>query len=272
MYPVVFEAGPITIDTLTLGILAGLGIIAWRAYRTNPTAVARWLDVAVAAVVIGLIGARALHVLLEWDYFADHTDEITKIRLGGMAWHGALLTGIPAALGVAWLRRVPLRPWTDALALAWPVGLMLAWWGCREAACGYGYEVRTLADWPGWLVEELPDIYRLNAPRLDIQLGGIVFGGVLLVLALVMTWRGWLPGLRLWVIWALSGLGLALLGFFRADPAQMLYNRRADQVFDLILLLLSTVIGGTLWLHDRREEAQTDEDYAGPGPDQAPVG
>ncbi|MEW6579092.1 MAG: hypothetical protein AB1435_07835, partial [Chloroflexota bacterium] len=61
------------------------------------------------------------------------------------------------------------------------------------------------------------------------------------------------PRVRLWLILGLSGLGSALLGFLRADYAPALLDRRADQVFDLALLLISTVIGGVLWLRDRRE-------------------
>ncbi len=255
MNPVVVDVGPVVLRAYTAwlmgGVLAALGVIEWRAYRADPVAVIRWLDVGIAAVVAGVIGARALHVALEWDYFADHTGEIGTISLGGMAWQGALLAGIPAALIMARLRRVPLRPWTDAAALAWPVGLIAAWIACRRAGCGYGYEVQTAADWPGWLVEELPDVYGMVAPRLDVQAGGALFGGALLALALILTWRGWLPGVRLWVVLALTGLGLAVLGFLRADPAQTLFDRRADQVFDLILLLVSTVTGSVIWLLDR---------------------
>jgi prolipoprotein diacylglyceryltransferase len=256
MNPVVFEMGSIQLRAYTAwlvgGILLALAVIVWRAYRYDPAGAVRWLDVGIAAVVGGVIGARALHVALEWSYFADRTGEISNLWLGGMAWHGGLLAGIPAALLVARLRRVPVRPWTDALALAWPLVMMAAWRGCRNAGCGYGYEVQTLADWPGWLVAELPDVYGLYAPRLDVQAGGIVFGAALFVIALILTWRGWLPGLRLWLIWALSGLGLALIAFFRADPAQVIVHHRADQVFDLTLLLFSTAAGAMIWLLDRR--------------------
>jgi prolipoprotein diacylglyceryltransferase len=256
MNPVVFEVSTIQLRAYTAwlmsGILLALAVIAWRAYRHDPACTLRWLDVGIAVVVGGVIGARALHVALEWSYFADRTDEIDQLWLGGLAWHGGLLVGVPAALIVARLRQVPLRLWTDAAALAWPVAMIAAWRGCRGAGCGYGYEVQTLADWPGWLVEELPDVYGLFAPRLDVQTGGIVLGGGLLVLALILTWCGWLPGLRLWIIWALAGLGMALLGFFRADPAPMIADRRADQVFDLTLLLVSTAVGGMIWLSDRR--------------------
>jgi prolipoprotein diacylglyceryltransferase len=255
MNPIVFEFGTLHVRAYTAwlagGILLGLGVIAWRAYRYDPGGVLRWLDVGIAAVIGGVIGARALHVALEWAYFADRTDEIDKLWLGGMAWHGALIVGLLAALIMARLRRVPIRLWLDAAALAWPLGMVMAWRGCRAAACGYGYEVRTLADWPSWLVEELPDVYGQSAPRLDIQTAGMGLGGLLFVWALILTWRGWLPGLRVWAVWALTGLGLALISFFRADPAQIIADRRADQVFDLALLLISVAVGGLLWLTDR---------------------
>lgn len=278
MYPVVFETGPILISVLTAAILLALGVIAWQAQRGGAGAL-RWLDVGLAAVLAGVIGARLLYVALEWDHFAQHTDEIARLRSGGMAWHGALMTGLPAAFITARLRGVNWRAWTDAAALAWPLGVAGAWLACRGAGCAYGYEVRSLADWPDWLVEELPDVYDLPAPRLDLQAGGTIFGLALLALALLMTWRGALPGLRLWAILALTGLGMALLGFFRADPAHTVYNRRIDQILDLALLLASTLAGGALWLHDRRaagaRELRKDERHerdAGPGPDRSQAG
>jgi phosphatidylglycerol:prolipoprotein diacylglycerol transferase len=257
MNPVVLDFGPITLHAYTAwvmgGILLALGVITWRAYRRQPSDAARWLDTGIAAVLGGIVVARLLHVALEWEYFSAYPGEITKISLGGMAWHGALVTGIPAALVAAWVRRVPLKPWMDAAALAWPLGMSAAWLACRRAGCGYGYEVRTLADWPGWLVHELPDVYGFVAPRLEVQLGGALFGAALLALAVLLTWRGWLPGVRLWIVLALGSLGLCLLGFFRADPAQIIGDRRADQVFDLMVVFLSTLTGSTIWLLDRRE-------------------
>ncbi len=258
MDPVVIELGPLTLRAynawLLGGMFVGLALIGWRARRTDAGRAARWLDVALVALVAAGIGARGLHVALNWDCFAASPGQIARLSLGGMAWHGALLTGLPAALIAARLRGVPFRAWADAAALAWPPGLIAAWAGCRSAGCGAGYEVATLADWPGWLVAELPDAYGFVAPRLDVPSAGMLFGGALWTLAALLTWRGWLPGLRLWLLLGLSGLGLTLLGFLRADYAPTLLNRRADQVFDLTLLLVCTVIGGALWLRDRREK------------------
>lgn len=260
MNPTVFEIGPLTVHAyaawLTGGALLALAVITWRAYRYDPMCITRWLDVGIAAVLAGVVGARLMHVALEWEYFTDHTNEITELSLGGLAWHGALLTGLPAALIMTQLRRVPLKPWTDAAALALPVGFVVGWLACRRAGCAYGCEVWTLADWPGWLVEELPDTYNLVVPRLELQAAGTVFSGGLLALALLFTWRGWLTGVRLWLVLALAGLGFALLGFFRCDPAHTLANRRADQVFDLMILLFGTLAGSMIWLLERRTDDQ----------------
>ncbi len=255
MNPIVIDFGPLELRAYTAwvmaGVLLGLAVIALSAYRRSPDAVPRWIDVALAGLVAGVIGARALHVALRWDYFQDHTGEIDALWLGGMAWHGGLLAAAPMVLIAARLRGVPFRAWTDALALALPLGMAAAWTGCRDAGCGYGYEVNTLADWPGWLVAELPDVFGLYAPRLDVPLFGALFALGLFALALLLTGFDRLRGLRLWVVLALAALGLALLGFFRADPAHTIAARRADQVFDLLLMFTSTVTGAVLWLHDR---------------------
>ncbi len=256
MNPIVFEADPLTLRAYTAwlggGLLLALSVIAWRGGRRAPDAASRWLDVALVALAAGVVGARLLHVALEWSYFRDHPGEIPRVWQGGLAWHGGLLLALPVTLMVLRFRRVPLGPWTDALALAWPVGMLASWLGCRAAGCGYGYEVRTLADWPGWAVAELPDVYGIVAPRLEVQRAGALFAVGLLALALLLTWRGRLRGLRFWLILALSGFGLYVIGFFRADPAPRLLDRRADQVFDLAMMLLAAVAASAVWLEGRR--------------------
>ena len=270
MNPIVLELGPLTLRAYTGWLLGGvvlaLGIMAWRAHVEAPDRLTAWLDVALVGIVAGVVGARALYVAQEWRYFGDHTEEITRLAAGGMAWHGALVLGAPAVWAAARLRGVSLRRWTDALALVWPLGMAAAWWGCRGAGCGYGYEVATLADWPRWLVAELPDVYGQYAPRLDVQAIGAAWALTLGALALLLTWRGWLRGVRLWVVLALAGLGDLLLAYLRADPAPTLWGHRADQVYDAGLFLLAGAWGGILWLRARRDRAAEMADNAEANP------
>jgi len=256
---VVWQCGPLTLRAyntwLLGGALAALLVIGWRASRHPAGHVRAWLDVSLGAALAGLVGARGLYVLLQWEQFRADPDRIARLSLGGTAWHGGVAGGMLAAWLIARWRRVPFRAWTDAAALAWPLLLATAWAGCRAAGCAYGHEVATLADWPSWLVEELPDAYGFVVPRLDVQAGGVALALVLGLLAAILTWRGWLPGVRLWLLLALTGLGQALLSFLRADAPDMLYGQRADRLFDLVLLGISTLIGCGLWLAGRRRES-----------------
>lgn len=271
MNPVVIDIGPLELREyaawITGGMLLGFELIAWRAWiaEREIAALARWFDVGIAALIAGLIGARALHVALDWGYFADHTDEIGKLRLGGLAWQGGLLAALPVVVIAARLRGVPLRAWTDASALALPPVLAATWRGCRNAGCAYGYEVDTLANYRSWQVAELPDIFGQVAPRLDIHAVGVALGVGLFALLLLLTWRDWLPGYRLWIGLALAGIALLVLGYLRADPAPTLAGQRADQTLNALVTIGSTLIGGSLWLWDRRSAAQTPDEVAAPG-------
>ncbi|MGQ9851309.1 MAG: prolipoprotein diacylglyceryl transferase family protein [Aggregatilineaceae bacterium] len=251
-----WHIGPLTLRTynawLLGGALAALLVIGWRASRYPEGHVRAWLDVSLGTALAGLVGARGLYVLLQWEQFRADPDRIARLSSGGTAWHGGVVGGVLAALLIARWRRVPFCAWTDAAALAWPLLLATAWASCRAAGCAYGHEVATLADWPSWLVEELPDAYGFVAPRLDVQAGGVLLAALLGLIAVMLTWRGWLPGVRLWLLLALTGLGQALLSFLRADTPDTLYGQRADRLFDLALLGASTLIGGALWLADRR--------------------
>jgi phosphatidylglycerol:prolipoprotein diacylglycerol transferase len=263
---VIWHCGPLTLRTynawLLGGALAALLVIGWRATRHPAGHVRAWFDVSLATGLGGLIGARGLYVILRWEQFRAAPGQIAHLSLGGTAWHGGVMVGLLVALLSARWRRVPFRAWTDAAALAWPLLLATAWAACRAAGCAYGYEVATLADWPLWLVEELPDAYGLIAPRLDVQAGGIALAVSLGLLAALLTWRGWLPGVRLWLVLALTGLGQALLSFVRADYAPVWLHHRADRLFDLALLGVSTIMGCALWLAGRRTQRHADKPNA----------
>src|SRR5258707_11313536 len=124
MNEIVFQVGPIAIRAFTAWLMAGVaigmvmigGLAAQRGERFAP-----WLDVILGAVVSGVIGARAVHVWLNWAYFSAHTDQIANLGNGGLDWHGAVVIGLTAAIIVALIRRVSVIALTDVLALVLPI-------------------------------------------------------------------------------------------------------------------------------------------------------
>jgi len=254
--PVVFKLGPLELHAFTAWIIAGVSvgialiliIAARRKERINA-----WLDVIVAAVIGGVIGARAVHVWLNWAYFAAHTDQIAVYSSGGLDWHGAIGLGLLCAIIAAVVRHVPLKPLSGAFALAFPIGAMAVWLACAASASAYGAEVRTLADFPSWLVIESPDVYGTIAPRLNLSPIGIVLAMILLLIVMTLTALRHFEGLQLWFALAFYALSMAVMDFFRADYVAIWFGRRGDQILDLVVALIAILIFGIVGLTRRRE-------------------
>ena len=124
MYPVLIKIGPLTIYTLgllwALGALAGVWILRLELtrYRYDPEIAA---SAVFAAAIGGLLGARLLFILEEWESFT-HAPFDFLFSGSGFSWYGGLICG---ALATAWVlskHHVPLTRGADmsapALALA----------------------------------------------------------------------------------------------------------------------------------------------------------
>jgi phosphatidylglycerol:prolipoprotein diacylglycerol transferase len=258
--PVVFAIGGVQLHAFTaaivLSVALGLASILWRA-RQLQQPLMHWIDCAIGAVIGGIVGARALHVILAAGYFSAHTDQIWSLTSGGLDWHGAIFGGVMGLALVAWLSRVRLADLTDAIALVFPLAAALVWAGSGSAASAYGLEVGTLADYPGWLVTESPDVYGAIAPRLDLPHLAIAISLTLwaLIIILHLAHRG--SGLRLWLTAGLLSLIMAFMSFFRGDVTVYWAGHRADQVLDLAVLLLVTLLAALTVLKRDRHRAET---------------
>jgi prolipoprotein diacylglyceryltransferase len=216
-----------------LGVLAGL---LWLLladpdrrmsgrWRDLDSAAMLRLDAGLAALALGLAGARAAYVGAHWDYFASHFAEAFSFSTGGLSWVGGALGAVAGLLAVAALRRAPVWPLADSLAL--PAALLAAasWAGCLVDGCGYG---RPLAAGSATLFAS--DIFDSRMARWPTQLIGLLscFAVVLGVMALEP--RVLRPGVLACLTFAVLGLiGLAL-SFLRGDPVPLLAGTRLDFV------------------------------------------
>jgi phosphatidylglycerol:prolipoprotein diacylglycerol transferase len=245
LYPVLFHLGRFTVTGYTtlvdVGLLAGAAIACLSARRRGFN-LSRVLDAALAAAVGGVIGGRAAYVAAKWAYYQDHVRRALRPWDGGLSWYGALAGGLVAVLAYCAMRRISLRAMLDVLAPGVAVLAACAWLGCLMNSCACGVET-----YPGqgvlWALSlELPDLYGIRAPRVAVQLLGAGWGAVTLA-ALVFAGRHpRFEGLAfpLWV--ALYSAGSFGLGFVRADEVAMVAGWRADQVADLALAVIGTMI------------------------------
>jgi len=254
MYPILARLGPFTFYSYTvlldLGIVAGLAGLAWSAQRQAAEA-GRWLNAGLAAVAVGLVGARTGYVLVNWAYFRDHLGEALRLWQGGLSWHGGLLAGaVTLAIWAHW-RGLPLGKVADATAPGLALGVAAGWTGCLLAGCGYGREVFDPASPWRQFTAELPDIYGVVAPRLVSQAWAA--GWALVVLGLLLALRR-LPlpgGGRFLLAVGLISLGLFAVGFSRGDASPPVGAWRLDQVADLGIALAALVGLMAVFFHRR---------------------
>jgi prolipoprotein diacylglyceryl transferase len=77
-------------------------------------------EVALVAVLMGVIGARIWHVATQWGFYRSHPSEMFKVWGGGLAIFGALIGGAIGALAVLKYRKASVVDFADAVAPALP--------------------------------------------------------------------------------------------------------------------------------------------------------
>lgn len=211
-------------------------------YRTPSDQRLLVLDVLIGGLIGGIILARIEHVLLNWNYFAYNTYEITQIHQGGLDWHGAVVGAGIGIMVVSRWRKVAIRPMLDTLCLLIPLLSLAVWWGCWASSCRYGLEVATLADYPSWLVWEGRDIYGIYAPRFHTQQLGMMLSLILLMVTLVLIWRNWAIGWRFWLLLSLAACIIFFISFLQDDYSVAIRGIRVTQYLDAIVILYAIYI------------------------------
>ena len=204
---------------LSLGAIAGLVMVAWRAPKKLAT---RYVDAGLGILLCALVGSRLAYALVHWSYYSTHVGEIFQVWLGGLSGAGAV---VGALLGMVFLRLLQsffIGPLADGLLPLLGTLTIAAWLGCWADGSAYGMPSAA------WYALPARDEWGTLAPRLPVQLLGALL--TLGLFAGLEQTRRWLrrPGLEA----SLGLLGVALialgLSFLRADPAQTWQGLRQD--------------------------------------------
>ncbi|OUE09266.1 prolipoprotein diacylglyceryl transferase [Clavibacter michiganensis] len=231
-------------------ILVGILIAAW---LTNRRLVARGvesgtvIDFTLLALVLGIVGARAFHVLTHpGDYFFAGADPLRVLYVweGGIAIFGALIGG---AVGV-WLasKWTGVRFWTFADALA--PGLLLA-----QAAGRMGnYFNQELFGTPTtlpWGLEVDPGNAAFPAglpagtlfhPTFLYEIVWNVAGALLIILLGRAVRLQWGRGLAVYLMW--YGLGRMVFESIRIDPSEIILGIRTNVWAAFIAVAIGLVL------------------------------
>ncbi|MBX3097382.1 MAG: prolipoprotein diacylglyceryl transferase [Fimbriimonadaceae bacterium] len=142
MHPILFKVG--TFEARTFGLLMVIAVVAGviLAVRRAPRFGLnrdQILDMAVWAVIPGIIGARLAYILMNWkDEFAGHPERLLTLKFEGLTSFGALILGGVGVFLFAKYRKISVRDLLDTMAtpmlLGWGIGRI----GCLLNGCCYG--------------------------------------------------------------------------------------------------------------------------------------
>jgi len=145
VFPILIQAGPVAV--YSWGVLLALAFVAcwlfsrWYLPRRGVDAEVG-LDLLLAAAVGGIVGARLLYVVTNWDVFARQPLWIFMLQRGGMVFYGGLAGGALAVLGYVLYRKLPVPVIADTAAMAVPLGSAIGRIGCFLNGCCEGAPTR----------------------------------------------------------------------------------------------------------------------------------
>lgn len=244
------QIGPLRIYYYALCILVGIVVaMVWTGRRLTSRGAERGvvIDFMVWAIVLGILFARAYHVVTHWgDYFGPGKDplEVFAFWNGGIAIFGALLGG---AIGVQIASRITgVRFWSFAdalvpgLLLAQAVGRIGNWFNNElfgtPTTLPWGLEIAS--DNPAFPLG-LPEGTLFHPTFLYELLWNLL--GIIVLLMIERKWRPrWGQFFALYLVW--YGIGRFFVESLRVDPSFSVLWWRTNEFAALLAIALGIII------------------------------
>ena len=123
---------------VVLGILAGVCAPWFNAKRDaasadkrsgDPITTEQVLDFAYIVIPLSLVGTRLYYVFSMWGQYKDNLLDIFNVRGGGLAIHGAILTGVLTTIVYAKVKKMNALRLADICVVGLPIGQAIGRWG-----------------------------------------------------------------------------------------------------------------------------------------------
>lgn len=113
---------------IACGMAIGYLIAEWQAKRTGQNK-DLYLDFALYAIILSVIGARVYYVIFAWDEFKNDPIQVFNIRNGGLAIYGGVIVAVISALVYSKIKKINFGLLGDTGCLGLIAGQMIGRWG-----------------------------------------------------------------------------------------------------------------------------------------------
>jgi phosphatidylglycerol:prolipoprotein diacylglycerol transferase len=141
MCRILVSIGPFNIYSygvmLALAFIVGTLLAQKRSVKSGVDA-NKILDLILYLLVSGVVGARALFVIINWDYYKDNFADVIKVWEGGLVFYGGLILALAAGIYYLKRNRLPILKVADILSPSVAIGVAIGRIGCFLNGCCYG--------------------------------------------------------------------------------------------------------------------------------------
>ncbi len=143
MHPELFEIPFIHVTIRGFGLMIVIGFLmgTWlvgRLSRSITSDPQHTTNIALYALVGGMIGARLFFVIHYFEKFKEHPLELFYIWQGGLEFYGGVVVAIPVIIVYLRRHKLPIRRTFDILAIGLMLGIGFGRLGCFMNGCCYG--------------------------------------------------------------------------------------------------------------------------------------
>lgn len=142
MWPILFSVGDFQVPAYGTALFVAFTVAtlgsAWVAGRRGINS-ERMLDLALIAVVGGIVGGRMEYIRTHWaEKFVDDPARMLEFNDGGMVFYGGLGMGLLGCLLYAWVRKLEIGRIADIAGVSIPLAIGITRLGCFGSGCCYG--------------------------------------------------------------------------------------------------------------------------------------
>jgi phosphatidylglycerol:prolipoprotein diacylglycerol transferase len=213
VHPILFQFG--FLKVYSYGFFMALAILAgslWLMHKVKRKGVAAQfvIDFVLLVTVAGIVGARLAYILLyDPGYYLSHPLQIFMLQQGGLAFYGAVLFCLVAAVIYLHTTRVPVLAFLDLTAPSLMLGYAIARIGCFFNGCCYGIPTNL----PIGMVFPVVD----DLPRYPTQLFSMAAGLLIFAILEGVSSRIRFRGQVVALLFILYGLTRSVIELFREN-------------------------------------------------------
>ena len=196
------------------------------------------------AIILGILGARVYYVLFNLDYYGSNISEIYKIWHGGLAIHGAIITGLITIIFYCKRYNVNLKKILDICAPALILSQAIGRWGnfFNHEAFGRAVEYKTLVNFkiiPQFVIDNMYIDGNYHLPMFYFESVLCLIGFIIM---LFLRRRKYIKNgeiFSFYLVW--YGLIRLFIEMFRTDSL-MLGGIKVAQLVSIIMIIIGIVI------------------------------